>query len=234
MKIKLLRKEFIAKDTMAFYFEKPAGFTYQAGQYADYALIDPPETDEEGDKRTFSFASAPYEPELMIATRLRDTAFKRVLKDLPEGSELAMDGPYGSFALPKNSETPAVFITGGIGCTFVRSMVTQATHEAAPHKLTFIYANNSPEDAAFLDEFATLAKQNPRFTFVPVMASPVGEWNGETGLIRPELLQKYISDVAAPVYYLSGPGAMLHDMRRMLTELGVNRFNIRLDNYIGY
>ncbi len=232
--IKLRRKETVAKGTMAFYFEKPEGFTYRAGQYADYILANPPETDAEGNKRTFSFASTPSEPELMIATRLRDTAFKSVLKNLPEGNELEMDGPYGSFTLPKSPATPAVFLTGGIGCTFVRSMVRQAIQEGSPNKMTFLYSNNSPEEAAFLDEFTALAEQNENFTFVPTMTKPSGGWTGETGIITLEMLQKYVGDTAAPVYYLSGPGTMIGDMRRMLNEAGVNKFNVRIDNYIGY
>lgn len=33
---------------MAFHFEKPGGFVYKAGQFADYTLINPSETDAEG------------------------------------------------------------------------------------------------------------------------------------------------------------------------------------------
>ena len=70
----LLRKEEIAEGTMAFHFEKPAGFTFKAGQFGDFTLINPVETDTEGNTRGFSLASAPYEGDLMFATRMRDTA----------------------------------------------------------------------------------------------------------------------------------------------------------------
>jgi len=76
------RKE-VAEGTMAFRFEKPSGWTFKAGQYLDMTLLDPPETDSEGDVRSFSIASSPQEDTLMVATRMRDTAFKRVLKTMP-------------------------------------------------------------------------------------------------------------------------------------------------------
>src|SRR6185369_4376998 len=76
----LRRKEEIADGTMAFHFEKPGGFVFKAGQFGDFTLINPGETDAEGNIRGFSLASAPYEADLMFATRMRDTAFKRVLK----------------------------------------------------------------------------------------------------------------------------------------------------------
>jgi ferredoxin-NADP reductase len=76
--VRLLGREDVAESTMAFHFEKPDGFLYKAGQFVDFTLIDPPETDAEGNTRGFSLASTPYEQDLRIATRLRDTGFKRV------------------------------------------------------------------------------------------------------------------------------------------------------------
>ena len=63
---------------MAFHFEKPDGWVFKAGQFLDVTLQDPPETDAEGNIRGFSIASAPHEETLMVTTRLRDTAFRRV------------------------------------------------------------------------------------------------------------------------------------------------------------
>lgn len=80
---KIMNREEIAEGTMAFHLAKPAGFEYVSGQTIDLMLINPSETDEEGNMRTFSLASAPHELDLMIATRTRDTAFKRVLKSMP-------------------------------------------------------------------------------------------------------------------------------------------------------
>ena len=65
---------------MAFYFEKPNNFEFIAGQYMTVTLLNPPETDDEGKLRCLSIASAPHEKYLMVATRMRDTAFKRVAK----------------------------------------------------------------------------------------------------------------------------------------------------------
>jgi ferredoxin-NADP reductase len=61
------RKE-VAKGTMAFRFEKPSGWAFKAGQYLDMTLLDPSETDSEGNVRSFSIASAPHEESLMVAT----------------------------------------------------------------------------------------------------------------------------------------------------------------------
>ena len=90
---KLVRREEVAEDTMAFHFEKPSGFKFKAGQFADVTLVDPPETDAEGNTRTFSIASPPFENELGFTTRMRDTAFKRSLKKVPLATENWTSGP---------------------------------------------------------------------------------------------------------------------------------------------
>src|ERR1044072_1617185 len=110
---KLKSREEVAAGTMAFRFEKPEGFAFKAGQFGDFTLLNPSETDAEGNIRGFSLASAPYESDLMFATRMRDTAFKRILKTMEIGTEVSLDAPYGSFTLHNNPKIPAVFLTGG-------------------------------------------------------------------------------------------------------------------------
>ena len=233
--VKLTKKEEIANGTMAFHFEKPAGFEFRAGQFGDWTLIDPPETDEEGNTRGFSIVAAPYEPELMFATRLRDTAFKRVLRELPVGSEVKLDAPYGDFTLHKTESTPAVFLIGGIGVTPVRSMIAQATYDKAGHKITLFHANRTREDAPFREEFERLAQENPNFTFMPVLTESAPEgWQGERGRIDEAMLRRHIIDLNVPIYYLSGPEGMVKAMRQLLVGIGINEDNIRTEEFTGY
>ena len=50
-KVKLKGRQEIASGTVAFRFEKPAEFSYKAGQFGDFTLANPPETDAEGNTR---------------------------------------------------------------------------------------------------------------------------------------------------------------------------------------
>ncbi len=69
----------VAKGTMAFWFDTlDTGYTFRAGQNADFILIDPPKTDGDGNARTFSFATSPNNrASLMVAMRMRKSAFKK-------------------------------------------------------------------------------------------------------------------------------------------------------------
>jgi len=234
--IQLKYKKEIAAGTMAFYFNKPDGFIYKAGQFGDFTLINPTDTDNEGNVRGFSLSSAPLEDDLMLATRMRDTAYKRYLKTMPIGTAITMDAPYGSFTLQNNTKIPAVFLSGGIGITPVRSIVLQATHDKTAHKIFLFYANKTPNHAAFLNELTAAQQSNPNFTLIASMTAPEGseEWKGERGVFTKEMLQKYIGDLTLPIYYISGPAAMVTAIRKTLNDAGVDDDNIRTEEFSGY
>ena len=166
---KLNERRDVAEGTMAFHLEKPPGFQFKAGQYMNLTLIDPPETDAEGSTRSFSIASAPFEADLVVATRMRDTAFKRAFRTLSLKSEVRISGPFGSFTLHTDASRPAVFLVGGIGITPFRSMILQAAKEKLAHKLYLFYSNRRPEDAAFLGELQKAEEQNPNYKFIGTM-----------------------------------------------------------------
>jgi len=236
-KSNLIRREEVAEGTMAFHFEKRSGFAFKAGQSADLTLIDPPDTDAEGNTRTFSIASPPFENELVFTTRMRDTAFKRSLKNLPLATEVKIGSAAGSFTLHKNPAKPAVFLAGGIGITPFFSMVRQADHDRLPHKLYLFYSNRRPEDAAFLGSLQTLETTNPNFRLICTMtemSKSKKEWKGETVLIDKEMLSRHLAVLQGPIYYIAGPPPMVAAMRQTLVSAGIEEDDIRAEDFAGY
>jgi ferredoxin-NADP reductase len=234
---RLVRRETVAEGTMAFYFSKPSAFRHKAGQSLLMTLIDPAETDSEGDGRTFTIASAPHEPELMIATRMRDTAFKRFLKTAPLETTVKINGPNGEMVLHDDAARPAVFLAGGIGITPFLAMSRHAANRRLPHRLYLFYANRRPEDAAFLPELQKMEELNPSYRLIAIMGQPeksAQPWSGDTGFIRRELLERHLADITSPVYYFAGPPAMTMAMRRMLEEIGIDQQSMRYEEFYGY
>ncbi|RTM09234.1 MAG: FAD-dependent oxidoreductase [Hyphomicrobiales bacterium] len=222
-------------------FEKPDGFRFTAGQHVRMSLIDPPETDREGNSRFFSLASTPQDPELMVAMRMRDTAFKRVLGRLQRGGkvliEMLLDVPRGAFALHEDPSRPAVFIAGGIGVVPAFSMIKDAIEQKLPHRVYLFYANRRPEDAAYLEELATLARQNPSFTLVATMTeaeTSARRWTGEAGRIDRSMLARHIDDPLLPIYYISGLPKMASAMKVMLGTVGVGKESIKAEEFTGF
>ena len=235
--MKLKSRQEVAEQTMAFRFEKPASFTFTPGQCIEMTLLNPPESDAEGNSRVFSIASAPYEDFIMVATRLRDTAFKRVLRNLPLGTEVRVEGPFGDLKLHNDKSRAAVVLTGGIGITPFRSILLNAAKEKRPLRIFLFYGNRRPEDAAFLDELQDLEKQNPNYRLIACMSQMEHShrsWQGETGVINAQMLAKYLKGVVSPIYYITGPPTMVKAMHAMLKDTGVDDDNIRIEEFAGY
>ena len=235
--VKLRSREEVAEGTMAFRFEKPAGWTFKAGQSMDMTLVDPAETDSEGNTRAFSIASAPQEDSLMVATRMRDTAFKRTLKTLLLGSTVKIEGPFGNLTLHNNAAKTAVLLAGGIGITPFRSMVVRAAREKLPHRIFLFFSNRRPEDAPFLEELRAAERDNPNYKLIATMTEMEKSkrpWHGETGLVNAGMLSKYLKDAQSPVYYIAGPPAMVKAMREILSKQSVDDDDIRTEEFSGY
>jgi ferredoxin-NADP reductase len=236
-KSKLIRREEVAEGTMAFHFEKPSRFAFKAGQSSDVTLIDPPDTDAEGNTRTFSIASPPFENELVFTTRMRDTAFKRSLKKVSLDTEVKLGSPAGSFTLHKNPTKPAVFLAGRIGITPFLTIVRQAHHDRLPHQLYLFYSNRRPEDAPFLDTLQSLEETNPNFHLICTMtemSKSNKEWKGEVVAIDQEMLSRHLATLQGPIYYSAGPPAMVAGMKEMLVSAGIDEDDIRTEDFAGY
>ena len=233
----LKSNETVAEGTMAFHFAKPAGFAFKPGQSMNVSLIEPPETDARGNARTFSIVSAPHESELVIATRMRDTAYKRVLKAMPAGGRVSLRGPAGLFTLDAADSRPAAFLAGGIGVTPFASMLRDAAQTGFARDLWLFYSNRRPEDAAFLDELMSLPKRNPRIHFVGTMVEmdkSSRTWSGERGFLDRAMLERHLKSLAGNVYYIAGPPGLVEAMQKMLLSAGVAEDAIHTDEFIGY
>src|SRR5205085_6247566 len=229
--VTLRRREPVAERTLAFYFDKPAGFSHDAGQNVMLSLIEPPAMDAAGPSRPFTLASAPHEPELMIATRMRDSAFKRHLGAAAIGTRVQLDGPAGIMVLHEDASRPAVFLAGGIGITPFLAMARDAAKRGLPHHISLFYSNRRPQDAAFLAELERL--QGPKFRLISTMTA-ADEWCGERRLISRELLADHLPDLRAPIYYFAGPPGMTMAVQGVLAELGVAEEDMRSEEFYGY
>jgi len=48
------------------------------------------------------------------------------------------------------------------------------------------------------------------------------------------MLQEWITDLKAPIYYIAGPPAMVAGMRQILNRAGISDDDIRAEEFAGY
>jgi ferredoxin-NADP reductase len=230
-------RDSLCTGTTGLYFEKPDGFAFKPGQFANFTLDSPIATDAGGNTRTLSIASAPRENDLMVAMRMRDTGFKRAVSALPIGARFLLEGPYGNLILHRDIARPAVFLAGGIGITPFRSMIWHATKVGSRHEMFLFYSIRRPGEAAFLKELREIEETSPRFKFIPTISDPNGipnDWRGELGHITGPMLTRWLPDFQAPIFYIAGPPGMVTGMREMLCEADVSDDDIRAEEFAGY
>lgn len=227
----------VADGTMAFWFDTTgSNFTFSAGQNCLFTLLDPPKTDMEGDSRTFSIANSPHERgSIMVATRMRPTAFKDSLASIPLGTKVRVSSPMGAFTLHQDQSRPAVFLAGGIGITPMRSIIAWATAQRLPHKLYLFYSNRNRAATAFLDDFERMASQNPNFKLIATITEGAdSEWRHQVGRIDEAMLRRYVPDLAKAIYYVSGPPGMVSAMMTLAQGVGASREDIKVEEFAGY
>ena len=238
--VALKGKREIAEGTMEFVFEKPVGFSFKAGQHVRMTLLNSPETDIKGNSRFMTLANTPKDKDLVVAMRMTDSAFKRVLNKMQVGEkvliQILLGVPHGAFALHEDSSKPAVFLAGGIGIVPAYSMIKDATERKLPHKLFLFYSNRRPEDALHLEDLQKFEKQNPNFKLIATMTEPEKSdkpWRGETGFIDQTMLKKYLDDLKSPSYYIAGLTGMVNAMKILVKNLGVDGENVKAEDFDG-
>lgn len=235
MRATIKSKKEVAKGTLLVVFDLfGREVDFRPGQYFWVTLVDPPYDDEKGPRRHITVVTSPTERGVLgLCTRLRDSAFKRSLSELPVGAEVDVEEPKGSFVLPEETDRSYVFIAGGIGITVFRSMLRFIADEGLPYRVTLIYSNRDRESAAFLDELAELDRALPDLTLVLTMTQDPG-WDGETRRIDADFLGDHLGEPAAFTYLIAGPPPLVEAVSETLSAVGVPEEQILSQRFSGY
>ena len=152
------------------------------------------------------------------------------------GDKVIISGPYGEF-FSKETEREMCYIGGGAGMAPMRSHIFDLFHtKKTNRKVTFWYGARSKREMFYEDDFTSIEKDFPNFSFNVAMSEPEPEdnWTGYTGFIHQVLLEKYLKDHEDPTeieYYLCGPPPMIAAVNKMLYDLGVENEMIAYDEF---
>jgi NAD(P)H-flavin reductase/ferredoxin len=179
---------------------------FYAGQYLNVILPD-------GERRSFSFATAPHQGrdiELQIR-RIADGRYtSHVFDAMKAGDRVEFEGPLGSFFLREDSDKPLIFVAGATGFAPVKSMLEHAFRIGMKRRMYLYWGVRSLADLYMADLPAQWAREHANFTFVPVLSAPAPEddWKGRTGLVHEAILEDF-PDLAGHQIYACGSVAMV-------------------------
>jgi ferredoxin-NADP reductase len=213
----------LSPDTFDVAFEGPAApVPFKPGQYMFWTLRHS-RADIRGNRRTFSIASSPTEPELHIGTRhyARSSTYKQALLKAQPGDLMRVAKVGGNFTLPEDPTRPLLFIAGGIGITPFRSMAKYLSDRGEQRDIILMYLASNEQDFVYKDIFD--------------QAKAVGlQTHYIVGRLKPTELQSSVLDLANRQVYISGPDAMVTNYKKVVHRLGVPNRDIKTDHFSGY
>jgi NAD(P)H-flavin reductase len=183
---------------------------FYAGQYINVLLAG---DGGKLDKRSFSFATAPYvndEIELQIRLIPGGKFTTRVFTEMKVGDTVRFEGPLGAFFLREDSTKPIIFVAGATGFAPVKSMVEHAFHIKMKRRIILYWGVRSRKDLYLAELPRRWAAEHANFTFVPVLsdAKPEDEWTGRTGLVHEAILADF-PDLTGYQIYACGSAKMV-------------------------
>ena len=158
--------------------------------------------------------------------------------NLKPGDEVTISGPYGEF-FASDTKNEMIFIGGGAGMAPMRSHIfDQFRRLHSDRKISFWYGARSLREAFYVEDFDAIDAENENFDWHLALSEPLEEdnWTGMKGFIHQVLYDEYLKDHPAPEdceYYICGPPMMNDAVIQMLTDLGVERENVKFDDFGG-
>ncbi|AKV95458.1 hypothetical protein DXI23_09995 [Marinobacter flavimaris] len=199
------------------------GLDYQAGQFAWLNVGHSPFSMKEN---PFSICSAPAsgaEVSFMIK-ELGD--FTRTVGQIEAGTVAYVDGPYGNLSVDGRTEPGVALIAGGVGLAPLLGILRQMRLTGDSRKVRVIYGNRLIDQIAYREE---LGEQD----VVYVLSEPPETWQGETGFIDAELMDRVFSEkeISEWLFVMCGPSIMMDIVEDHLIKKGTPSHRILSERF---
>ncbi|WNH08593.1 2Fe-2S iron-sulfur cluster-binding protein [Thalassobellus suaedae] len=208
-------------------------FAFKAGQYITLKTnIDGHEV-----RRDYSLCSSPKSGDLKVAVKevAEGTFSSYANKTLKVGDILEVAPPKGRFIFtPNDSKTKNIAaFTAGSGITPVLSIIKCALEEEVHSKVILVYGNKTTEDTMFLNELLELQHQYKDRFSVQFVFSQQDEDNAIFGRIEKSTVNYVVKNeykhIEVDAFYLCGPEAMIHTVKNVLTDHGIDEERIHFE-----
>lgn len=201
-------------------FKPEQAVDFVPGQYVELTLPGVA-GDPRGGARTFSLTSLPSEPSITFITKHFElqSPYKHALQGLRAGDAARIGDAMGDLILPKMTDTPLVFVAGGIGMASYASMLRDLLTRREERPVFLFYQLRAAREQLYRDLTTAYPLQLKQIVLAPN-----------------RLTVQEIRDTTPPdaLVYLSGAQRFVEDLRSGLELLGTPRSRIVFDYYDGY
>jgi ferredoxin-NADP reductase len=234
IRLRLKEIQRISDQVYSYIFQPERRFAFQPGQYLEWTLPGV-HSDSRGNRRTFTIASSPTEPEVHLGLKYYQpaSAYKAAFSRLQVGDSIFASQLAGDFTIDMHSNEKLAFIAGGIGITPFRSMIKYLVDNDMHRDITLLYIVSGAEELAYHDDFVEATRAGLRY--VPVITRPENAVEGVVSeKFSQELLARLVPDYHERTFYISGPNRMVDGTKGYLHDLNVPSLQIKTDHFSGY
>ncbi|WP_452221557.1 2Fe-2S iron-sulfur cluster-binding protein [Lacinutrix salivirga] len=185
-------------------------------------------------RRDYSLCSSPKSGELTVAVKeIKDGTFSSYANNtLKIGDTLEVATPNGRFVFePNDNKTKNIALfAAGSGITPILSIIKCALEEEVQSKLILVYGNKTIEDAMFFNQLLELHHNYKERFDIQFVFSQKDEEDAIFGRIEKStvnyVMKNKYKHIEANAYYLCGPEEMIHTVKDVLTEHGIDNDKI--------
>ena len=154
-------------------------FSFQAGQYLQVIM-------GEKDKRPFSIASAPHQPniELHIGATKENSYAMQVVDVLKDKGQIQAEVGLGQAQLRTDSTRPVLLIAGGTGFSYAQSIARHLEHTNSQREVKLYWGGKTNQSMYADEQMLQWDKNNSNFSYIPVIEQPYDNWQGKTGYVH--------------------------------------------------
>ena len=162
------------------------------------------------------------------AIKISDNPVTRYIhEDAVVGDILYIDGGQGEVYFEKSMGEKIILVAAGIGIAPIIGIL-RYIDEVTSAEVSLFQSAPTVEELIYFDKIKRLADSNPRIKYYPSITREESIEGVEEGRIAGERLEKYNVDLSS-LFFLSGPGEMIPDLKTYLMSRGVEENRIKYE-----
>ena len=214
---------------------RPDFTPFSAGQFMSFQVANDAKT-----LRSYSLSSSPHNLQTVQVTIKNIGQGSSWFHSLKPHDTVRAFAPTGNFIDAFDSQTPRIYIAGGIGVTPIASMILSHMPSVHPPPISLFYGARSLRELIFFDLFAHLTRQSC-FSFFPYISGKISPHSRASQNPKISLHKGRIScaDIFAKtsvspqegVYFICGPSEMISAISQELRDFGVEAGRIITETF---
>ncbi|KAH3683903.1 hypothetical protein WICPIJ_005103 [Wickerhamomyces pijperi] len=147
------------------------------------------------------------------------------IAELEIGDHINVRGPKGFYEYTPNMLTHIGMVSGGTGITPMFQIIEAiARNPEDKTEVHLLYGNQTEADILLKAELDKIVKENPNIKVTYFLDRPGPNWEGESGYITPEVLNRLLpAATKSSSLLICGPPGMTNSVKKAAVDLGFQK-----------